>query len=332
MIYDCFSFFNELDILEIRLNVLYDVVDRFVIAESAWTHTGQPKAFIFDENRSRFARFADKIIHLKITETPTPPEGLTPDESRWFLENYQRNALVRGLADAQPDDVIMVSDCDEIPDPEIVKKLPKSNAITHFHPRNYTYYLNSRDYTFFFSCVGTTALKHRRFNDLRTYAHFPFTTYVSKANNPTPTMTQVRYLAPTRRYYCGWHFSYIGGAKSIKEKLNAVAEGYIGNRDKITEGELELQFRTTNNALNNGHTYFREPVTARHLPAFVAENKVRYHALLLETSEDKFRHSRIHRVRTAITELLKVVKDHYFIPYASSVKYAIARMMYIDKN
>ena len=69
-IYDSFLFFNELDILEIRLNTLYDVVDHFILVESSVTHQGVSKPFIFDENKERFAKFLDKIIHIKVTDTP----------------------------------------------------------------------------------------------------------------------------------------------------------------------------------------------------------------------------------------------------------------------
>ena len=69
-IYDCFNFFNELDILELRLNILYDYVDYFVIVESSVTHSGQPKPFYLEENKERFAKFWDKIIIFKVVDTP----------------------------------------------------------------------------------------------------------------------------------------------------------------------------------------------------------------------------------------------------------------------
>ena len=68
--YDCFNFFNELDILEMRLNILYDYVDYFVIVESSVTHTGLEKEYFFENNKERFSKFMDKIIHFKVTDTP----------------------------------------------------------------------------------------------------------------------------------------------------------------------------------------------------------------------------------------------------------------------
>jgi len=68
MIYDCFTFFNELDLLEIRLNVLKDVVDRFVLVEATQTFTGRPKPLYYKENAARFAAFADRIIHVVVDD------------------------------------------------------------------------------------------------------------------------------------------------------------------------------------------------------------------------------------------------------------------------
>ena len=100
MIYDCFSFFNELDLLEIRLETLDNVVDKFVLAESNYTHTGKPKPLYYKINKARFAKFNDKIIHV-ISPDPDDPERAKSDvEYGWVCENRQRNATIR--ADSAP--------------------------------------------------------------------------------------------------------------------------------------------------------------------------------------------------------------------------------------
>ena len=68
MVYDCFSFFNELDLLEIRLNVLKDVVDKFVLVEATRTHTGAEKSLYFKENEARFSAFRDRIVHIVVDD------------------------------------------------------------------------------------------------------------------------------------------------------------------------------------------------------------------------------------------------------------------------
>ncbi|MBY0430568.1 MAG: N-acetylglucosaminyltransferase, partial [Rhodospirillales bacterium] len=107
-VFDCFSFFNEFDVLEIRLHELQGVVDRFVLVEADRTHAGQPKPLYFHENRQRFAAFLDRIEHVVVRDMP---EGDDP----WRRERFQRDCITRGLGGAGPDDLVMVSDVDEIP-------------------------------------------------------------------------------------------------------------------------------------------------------------------------------------------------------------------------
>ena len=70
MVYDCFQFFNELDILKLRMHVLSDVVDKFVISESTVTFSGDKKPLYFQENEEMFAEFSDRIIHRIVDDTP----------------------------------------------------------------------------------------------------------------------------------------------------------------------------------------------------------------------------------------------------------------------
>lgn len=117
-VYDCFTFFNEFELLELRLKSLYDVVDYFVLIEADKTQINQPKPFYFDENKERFAEFLPKIRNLKI-QMEVPYKG-TGD---WSIENAQRNSILYGLQDAAPDDLIFISDLDEIWAPDILQRI-----------------------------------------------------------------------------------------------------------------------------------------------------------------------------------------------------------------
>ena len=139
MIYDCFSFFNELDLLEIRLNVLKDVVDKFVLVEAGETHSGKTKPLYFKENESRFAAFRDRIIYVCIERFP---DVCTTD---WARENYQRNAIADGLKGAKDDDVVLVSDLDEIPRPEKIVEFAGRPGVKVFDQTYYAFYLNYRN-------------------------------------------------------------------------------------------------------------------------------------------------------------------------------------------
>ena len=140
MVYDCFQFFNELDILKLRLQVMSPVVDRFVISEATETFSGKPKPLYYEENKEMFAEFADKIIHVVVDDTPP---GYTHDR-----DTFQKNAVGRGLAGCTDEDIILFSDLDEIPNPEKVKEILADfdpTKIYHFAQRMFYCYLNMEE-------------------------------------------------------------------------------------------------------------------------------------------------------------------------------------------
>jgi hypothetical protein len=135
MIYDCFTFFNELDLLDIRLNVLNDVVDRFVLVEATHTHQFKPKPLYYSDNKERFKAFEHKIIHIIVDDLPKA-------KNSWDMERFQRNAIARGIKDCMPGDTIIVSDLDEIPDPKKIKQFENEPGLKVFQQKNFYYYLN----------------------------------------------------------------------------------------------------------------------------------------------------------------------------------------------
>ena len=164
-IYDCFNFFNELDILEIRLNVLYEHVDYFVIVESSITHSGEKKPFYFEENKERYSKFLDKIVHYKVYDTPMDFVNLAPSEDNLLIEInkfierqtnrfnratqpdygrdfFQKECVRRPLINCSDDDIIIISDADEIPNPEILKNIENlqlDNTICSLNQTTYYY-------------------------------------------------------------------------------------------------------------------------------------------------------------------------------------------------
>ena len=117
-IYDCFPFFNELELLELRLASLYDVVDRFVIVEADKTHANVPKPFNFYEHIHDYEKYLPKINYIMDTSV-VEYKGA----GDWSIENNQRNNIAKGLTDAEPDDLIIIGDVDEIPDPALIKTI-----------------------------------------------------------------------------------------------------------------------------------------------------------------------------------------------------------------
>ena len=141
-LFDCFTFFNELDLLELRLLELDPLVHRFVLVEAPQTFTGLPKPLHFKLNRDRFERFLPKIVHVVLEEFPA---GLA---SAWDREHHSRRGIMHGLADAAPDDLVLISDVDEIPKPanlEAALRSPGSaRRLTVFESEAYLHYLNAR--------------------------------------------------------------------------------------------------------------------------------------------------------------------------------------------
>lgn len=139
-IFDCFTFLNEIELLELRLMELGNLVDYFIIVEANKTFTGNPKEFIFENNKKKFQEYLPKIIYLKVKDLPNPdPQNV------WNAEYYQRNAIMRGLeGKARKGDKILVSDVDEIPSKKaIIENINTSHRVI-FKQSFYYYYVNCR--------------------------------------------------------------------------------------------------------------------------------------------------------------------------------------------
>ena len=140
MLYDCFTFYNELDVLEIRLNYLNDLVDKFVIVEMDKTFSGIEKPFVFEENKNRYKKFLNKITYIKV-KCNANETNLSDYEKCWYRENYQRDCIMQGLNNAKDDDIIIISDADEIPSKIAIQCY--SSGITALGQMMMYYYLNN---------------------------------------------------------------------------------------------------------------------------------------------------------------------------------------------
>ena len=132
-VYDCFSYLDEDLLLDLRLNIMDQYVDYFVIVESNKTWQNNHKDHNLDI--SKFKRFKDRIIYIKITDMP---DGDNP----YIRENYQRNCISKGLINSSDDDLIIVSDLDEIPNPNQIKNFKKSMKFAVFKQMHFYYKIN----------------------------------------------------------------------------------------------------------------------------------------------------------------------------------------------
>ena len=249
MIVDCFPFFNELDLLEIRLHELAPVVDRFVLCEATLTHSGKPKPLVYMENRKRFSGFP-------ITSVLVDDYTNIDLKNAWALERNQRQVGVSAAVELFHPDLLIVSDCDEIPSAEAVRAASKNTA-THqtLDMGLYYYYLNCR-------CDS------RKWNR----------GHVIRPNGDRPDARKIRRIknAPMIQNG-GWHFSYLGGTEKIQEKLAAFAHREKDVDRWNTPEEIAARVTAGRDLFDRDEKYrFVIDSTLDRLPRYVQDNPARF--------------------------------------------------------
>ena len=225
-IYDCFMYFDEDIVLDVRLNVLDKYVDKFVIIESEFNHKGEKRNPLFDINK--FIKFKDKIEYILIGTMPNEIESISEKDSKneiyrksifnaWKRENYQRNQIKKGLVSASNEDWVIISDLDEIPNLEKINiKEIKEDLI--FFKQDMMYYkfnLKLKDYEW----VGSKACKLKNLispqwiRDIKgkKYNWWRIDTFFSKRKYKNIFFVKDG----------GWHFSYLKNPKNIEKKLKS---------------------------------------------------------------------------------------------------------------
>ena len=289
-IFDCFMYFDEEILLDLRMNILDKYVDYFVIVESTFTHKGEERKLHF--NHKRFEKFENKIIYLVYDEKPKDikeilKNDIEPDISNKFIinallrENGQRNFIINGLKDADDDDYILVSDVDEIPNLEEVDFSKINQKILLFRQDMFYYKFNLNLPNF--SWTGTKGCKKRNFISPqwlrnikdRKYNFLRFDTFFSKT----------KYMNIKIIDNGGWHFTNLKNAKEIEYKLKS----YLHHRefditpisseeikrimnDKIAIYDLSLDKKTP----KIGHGKKLQKYSLEKLPKFLQYNIDKY--------------------------------------------------------
>ena len=225
-IYDCFPFYNELDLLDLRLAELYNHVDKFVIVEATTTFQSQPKKLYLKENWDRYKQYHDKIIHVIVDDAPG-------DANAWVNDIYQRNAIMRGLVDAAPDDICIIGDADEILRPEIIDDMranPKDimGFRTPYFNFKLNYMLVNNNETY---CVWIVACKrqHLEAPDAFRGTRFSLTTLPAHYED-----------ADIRMYeHAGWHFTYQGDTEFVRNKIRSFAHTELNNAEVLDNIDVD---------------------------------------------------------------------------------------------
>jgi beta-1,4-mannosyl-glycoprotein beta-1,4-N-acetylglucosaminyltransferase len=233
-IFDCFIFFNELDLLEIRLNELDPVVDRFVLCESTVTFRGEPKPLHFLANRRRFRSFLSKILHVVVEDMPRSAGGSEYwrkyTKQHWKREKFQRNAIRRGLSEARSEDFVILSDLDEIPRASVVAALARvaEPQVFSLQMNSFRYFVNLREAQLWDK--GRMA----RLGDIRTMQALRGggPTWQANSSRLPARLRQLKRMTFGMRHIrpwslvpdAGWHFTFMNGPGAMVTKPNSYSQ------------------------------------------------------------------------------------------------------------
>ena len=253
-IYDCFPFFNELEVLEIRLETMYDYVDYFIISECDYTFSGLKKGFIFEENKERFSKYLDKIIHIKNENTDefvnlvNNYDGKRKDiyqniinrldrmrvsaetdfgKGHWCRDYLHKELVMLGMDVCEDDDIIIFGDLDEIPNPE---KLKFDGGKYLVNQKNMMYYINTENISE--RWCGTYICK---FSDIM--------------DNSCMFTREKRFMFEIVEN-AGWHLSFMGGSDRIIQKIQSYGHQEYNNSSVLSQVSQKMAMNS--DILNRG--------------------------------------------------------------------------------
>jgi hypothetical protein len=252
-VYDCILFNGEWDLLDLRLNLLNSVVDYFVITESIHTFMGKPKKLRFDFEDPRIDAFKSKIRYNIVADMP--------NQEVWANERWQRNSCTRALWDAEPEDLILISDCDELPRAESV----------HDAKHNKDYNLYGFVTTWYYCFM----------NNIGVNGHHPEISVVGvrfkELNGQTPD--EFRWNIRGMKYPVGvyttpgWHFSYLMTKEQIIEKIQNFSHQEFNTPSVLSKIDPIRSVREGKDLLGRDWiTWKLVPIEEIDLPSYVAKN------------------------------------------------------------
>ena len=241
-VYDCFMFYNEVEILQLRIRELYDSVDYFVIVEAKNKHQdGEERETVFDKiDKRKLSRYKDKIKYFQVDLEKTNP---------FDRENEHRNktyTCVRGL-NPDDNDIILVSDLDEMPNKEkfdhAFRILDTGEPVVYFNQMYFVYFYNC------YSGKNVTGTAATTFNTLR---------QIQSQNGFGPQTLRNNKDFRVHVDNGGWHFSYMGGANNIRLKSESIFDGIPASEEFFQE-QIEEAIRIKKSPYSNQDLVFLDP-------------------------------------------------------------------------
>ena len=260
-IYDCFQFFNEEHIVDLRFNILNEYVDKFVIAESTVNHQGKYKKLNFDINK--YKKFQNKIENVIVNDTPEKFKSYH-EGGESLVEQHQRNSIMKGLENAHDNDLIILSDVDEIPDLSKLNKFDNSNYAV-FSQKMFMYKINLLNLGEN-NWHGSRICLKKRFKSPQWFRNLKFKKY------PFWRIDKIRNLQIIENG--GWHFSFLQTPKNISKKIRSFAHGEFNKAEITDENNINEKINNNEDIFNRGHKLKRVDLDES-FPKFILENKIK---------------------------------------------------------
>jgi hypothetical protein len=273
-VYDVFSFYNEFDVLEIRLQELWDTVDVFVLLESCTTHVGNPKEYLFEQNKDRFSKYLEKIRHIKLDVPFEEQKKIFPHEidDHWTREKYQRYAAIQQLTDVEPDDIVIVSDCDEIPRAEMIELIKQ----------------DENDYDRYLMYVPQLQYKINYMKTQHPSRHGVIMVTRGRVfNNPQQEREYSFFWNPKSPNtvildHGGWHFTYFGDDQHCITKIQNFAHTEQNRDNIISEFDIDWMIRNKYGFEGiNSNERFEYVVVDEYFPKCITENIQKYQHMII---------------------------------------------------
>jgi len=253
-IIDSFIFYNEIDLLYYRLSILDEYVDKFILVESNHTFSGKEKPLFYNENKSKFEKFNDKIIHIVVNDIPYKYPNINYNlNQQWENEYYQRNCIKLGLQQLINDnylddeDILLTSDVDEIPNPNILFNA-KNNTL-EFNKNTLNRLALDMYYYNLYYRIGEGSNWHG-------IKLFTFNTY----KNINLTFQQMRVWEHSNNVPIvkngGWHLSYFGDVDFIINKIGGFSHQEYNNNNYLDKNQLIEKIKNGTNLLNNSQLIY----------------------------------------------------------------------------
>ena len=257
-IYDCFQYFNEDHMIDLRMNILSKDVDYFVISESTKTHQGDDKKLNF--NLDNFKRYKDKIIYL-VADFNKDKKILNHKGGKSIIEQHQRNNILNGLRKANENDLIILSDSDEIPDLKKINQIKSTTKFTAFSQNMFMYKLNLKnmDESGWIGskiCLKKNLPLPQKLRDLK-FKKYP-NWRIDKKN--------------LQIIDGGWHFSFLQSPEDIAKKIQSYSHGEFNIEENIDIKKINQKIEGNVDIFNRGHKLQKITIDAS-FPEYILNNK-----------------------------------------------------------